>query len=360
LTTVEEVAKSMSERRDPVDGVRKDFNPGQPRDWHGRWRKYKVVIGGVTTQGEEKTLDEAADALARHYRSGRDEKFEVLAHETRGGLQRVRQLDAREQAHLIERARRKLTKSMGARALTNSGSPAAGVEKARLWDEKKHPRGWGGRWVRVFSYGSNLDQSLMESRAPGARVLTTGRLPDHSVHFPGGLPNARPTQGHTLHGVVHEVPEGSMRSLDAVESGYDKDLLTVKTPLGPMKNVVVYRMADRGGGWRSQYGGLHGATLRGRRDHRLPTLDVEVQTPDHERLLLEALDRPPLNSAMRESWKRRVRGLGVTAMLSLSPAHRRAVASAVRGLMRSREPRGAGGLEPDYQRLAELAAWLEE
>lgn len=79
--------------------------------------------------------------------------------------------------------------------------------------------------VRVFAYGSNLCVARMLARAPGARVLVTGRIPGHALrwHKKGrdgsGKCDAMATgdAADEVWGAVYEMPESDKRALDRFE-----------------------------------------------------------------------------------------------------------------------------------------------
>ena len=77
-----------------------------------------------------------------------------------------------------------------------------------------------------FAYGSNLDPARMNGRCPTAKFVCRAALPNHRLCFPraGGMP-AHGVAGiavccsSSTWGVIYEVPEFDMKSLDKAE-GY--------------------------------------------------------------------------------------------------------------------------------------------
>ncbi|MEK7331485.1 MAG: gamma-glutamylcyclotransferase family protein [Candidatus Eisenbacteria bacterium] len=94
-----------------------------------------------------------------------------------------------------------------------------------------------------FAYGSNLDPDQMRTRCPESRVVGLAALPDHRLTFPlhsegwgGGAAGASHAHGSTVWGVLYELSESDLASLDRYEGWkgpgdhhnlYDRDLVTV-------------------------------------------------------------------------------------------------------------------------------------
>ena len=95
-----------------------------------------------------------------------------------------------------------------------------------------------------FAYGSNLDLDQLRARAPDARVVGLGLLRDHKLTFPlrsvtwgGGAAGVSHAHGGTVWGVLYELTESDLASLDAYEgwhgpgshhNTYDRELVTVE------------------------------------------------------------------------------------------------------------------------------------
>ena len=75
-----------------------------------------------------------------------------------------------------------------------------------------------------FAYGSNLDPEQMRQRCPGHRVVGLAELRDHRLTFPltshdwgGGVAGLAVAHGESVWGVVHELTEADLASLDRYE-----------------------------------------------------------------------------------------------------------------------------------------------
>jgi gamma-glutamylcyclotransferase len=95
-----------------------------------------------------------------------------------------------------------------------------------------------------FAYGSNLSTAQMRERAPGHRVVGLAALRDHRVEFPrysprwaGGVLSVKPHRGDTVWGIVYDVTEPDLASLDQHEgfradgdqhNVYDRPIVTVE------------------------------------------------------------------------------------------------------------------------------------
>ncbi|MHB8511121.1 MAG: gamma-glutamylcyclotransferase family protein [Actinomycetota bacterium] len=91
--------------------------------------------------------------------------------------------------------------------------------------------------MRYFSYGSNMDPDQMAHRCPGAHVITTGILEHHRLDFvrdpaifDGGVATIIDAIGESVHGVVWEIDDSHLASLDEWEAyplGYDRFEITL-------------------------------------------------------------------------------------------------------------------------------------
>jgi hypothetical protein len=77
-----------------------------------------------------------------------------------------------------------------------------------------------------FAFGSNLDPDQMKVRCPGHRVVGMAALRDHKLVFPifsnswnGGVASLQLSHGNDVWGVVYDLTEDDLRSLDGYE-GY--------------------------------------------------------------------------------------------------------------------------------------------
>ena len=89
-----------------------------------------------------------------------------------------------------------------------------------------------------FAYGSNLLQSQMQARCPGARIHSVVRLAGYELCFPMisftrsgmGVASIRPNEDAYVEGVIYTVTEDDFRRLDHYESEgikYRRDTITI-------------------------------------------------------------------------------------------------------------------------------------
>lgn len=83
-----------------------------------------------------------------------------------------------------------------------------------------------GSRMLYFAYGSNLSTEQMQSRCPGHTVVGMGVLRDHRLAFPltshdwgGGVASVVPSHGANVWGMVFDLSEAHLASLDRYE-GY--------------------------------------------------------------------------------------------------------------------------------------------
>jgi gamma-glutamylcyclotransferase (GGCT)/AIG2-like uncharacterized protein YtfP len=76
-----------------------------------------------------------------------------------------------------------------------------------------------------FAYASNLDPEQMKRRAPGSAVVGLAELRDHRVAFTqysstwgGGVASIQPAHGESVWGVLFEVTDEDLASLDGYEN----------------------------------------------------------------------------------------------------------------------------------------------
>ena len=75
-----------------------------------------------------------------------------------------------------------------------------------------------------FAYGSNMNWTQMQKRCPSARFIALAELKDHRLAFPlrsksrgCGTAGAIPQAGQTVWGVVYEIEECDLETLDRAE-----------------------------------------------------------------------------------------------------------------------------------------------
>jgi hypothetical protein len=94
-----------------------------------------------------------------------------------------------------------------------------------------------------FAYASNLDPEQMNERCPGHVVVGLASLHDHRIGFPrfseergGGTASLLPAHGKEAWGVVYDVTEAHLATLDSHEgykgqgdqhNAYDRETVTV-------------------------------------------------------------------------------------------------------------------------------------
>lgn len=75
-----------------------------------------------------------------------------------------------------------------------------------------------------FAFGSNLNPTQMKQRCPGHRVVGLGALRDYRLAFPltshdwgGGVAGVQVAHGQTVWGIVYDLTEADLTSLDGYE-----------------------------------------------------------------------------------------------------------------------------------------------
>ena len=141
-----------------------------------------------------------------------------------------------------------------------------------------------------FAYGSNLDPEQMQSRCPGATVVGLAALRDHRLVFPlysntwrGGVSSIQLTHGDTVWGMLFDLTEEHLRTLDSFESFrgpgnqhnvYDREQVTVELTRpddGSFgRRVRAWAYVARPSNPSPPSRRYLDAILRGARHHRLP------------------------------------------------------------------------------------------
>jgi gamma-glutamylcyclotransferase (GGCT)/AIG2-like uncharacterized protein YtfP len=141
-----------------------------------------------------------------------------------------------------------------------------------------------------FSYGSNLDPDQIRERCPEHRVVGLAGLRDHrlafslySARWDGGVASIQLHHGETVWGILYELSEADVRSLDGHEgfrgpgdqhNVYDREHVTVELvrpdddsfPRRVRADIYVARPSNPSPPSRRYLDAL----LRGARHHRLP------------------------------------------------------------------------------------------
>lgn len=94
-----------------------------------------------------------------------------------------------------------------------------------------------------FAYGMNTNPAEMSVRCPGAVALGHARLVNHSFRFALHA-DVEPCPGSYVDGVLWEISEEHLRSLDQLEGyPYYYDRVVASVVLGPRTyHALVYRM----------------------------------------------------------------------------------------------------------------------
>ncbi len=85
-----------------------------------------------------------------------------------------------------------------------------------------------------FAYGSNMNWPQMQRRCPSAQFVCVARLANyefgitrHSRLRDCGTANVFPAQGKEVCGIVYDVNEADLVTLDSFEDGYRRELMPV-------------------------------------------------------------------------------------------------------------------------------------
>ena len=103
----------------------------------------------------------------------------------------------------------------------------------------------GSRYL-YFAYGSNLDESQMRYRTPGARLVGRARLADYRLVF-RGVADIEPAPGKLVDGKLWSITTNDLRSLDRYEGYpylYDRRELKVVRADGQVVEAIVYIMVN--------------------------------------------------------------------------------------------------------------------
>jgi gamma-glutamylcyclotransferase (GGCT)/AIG2-like uncharacterized protein YtfP len=111
--------------------------------------------------------------------------------------------------------------------------------------------------IRYFAYGSNMDPRTMRRTVPEAQVVGPGRLEGFRLEFnvysdrwEGGAANLEPDEDAHVWGVVWEVPDGAMDSLDTFvghPTFYRREDVAVAPSGSDPLECLTYRVAHQKG-----------------------------------------------------------------------------------------------------------------
>lgn len=110
--------------------------------------------------------------------------------------------------------------------------------------------------MRYFAYGSNMERVWMKKRCPGAKFVSAALLRDHDITFSrssamwgGGTADLKATPGGSVEGVLWEITEADLKSLDSFEGfprEYIRKTITVEAQ-GKSVEALVYVVVNPGG-----------------------------------------------------------------------------------------------------------------
>tara|TARA_B100001765_G_C19328535_1_gene260672 strand:- start:33 stop:623 length:591 start_codon:yes stop_codon:yes gene_type:complete len=112
---------------------------------------------------------------------------------------------------------------------------------------------------KCFAYGSNLDLIQMNRRCPSSKIISKGSLSDYRLDFNryssgwgGGVADVIPVKGSEVWGLVFELSDTDMDSLDFYEgcykdrpSLYERSKVVINTPKGPIPDVWLYTVVEK-------------------------------------------------------------------------------------------------------------------
>ena len=112
---------------------------------------------------------------------------------------------------------------------------------------------------KCFAYGSNLDLIQMNRRCPSSKIISKGSLDNYRLDFNryssgwgGGVADVIPVKGSEVWGLVFELSDTDMDSLDFYEgcykdrpSLYERSKVVINTPKGPIPDVWLYTVVEK-------------------------------------------------------------------------------------------------------------------
>ena len=136
-----------------------------------------------------------------------------------------------------------------------------------------------------FAYGSNMNRDQMNKRCPGATLLGPAMLPDFRLAFTIYSPNREcgcadivHSPGDTVHGLLYQLPDTDLRTLDKYEghpNQYLRFSVAVHTPDGGVIESESYHVVNKTPGLHPspEYLGL---ILDASVEHGFPELYIEM------------------------------------------------------------------------------------
>jgi gamma-glutamylcyclotransferase len=134
-----------------------------------------------------------------------------------------------------------------------------------------------------FSYGTNMDPVGMRERAPGAKPLGAARLGGWRLTFTAdapdtgyGVPHVEPDENDEVWGVLWDVTEDDMKSLDEYEgvgvSAYVRDMVAVSRGDEVVEAITYLAQAHS---YQQPSKEFVEQIVRGAEAHNLPAIYVE-------------------------------------------------------------------------------------
>lgn len=143
---------------------------------------------------------------------------------------------------------------------------------------------------RYFAYGSNLSLTQMRERCPSTRVIGPAILREYVLSFPrysrrwsGGVAGIEPMPGQHAEGVIYEINDADLRTLDGFEgyvegrtrNAYERITVEVEVADGSKLTVLTYR-ANPQPGWPFPPSVAYASTIqRGAVEHGLSKALIE-------------------------------------------------------------------------------------
>jgi len=126
-----------------------------------------------------------------------------------------------------------------------------------------------------FAYGSNMSSERLRSRSTSVKVIGRAFLNDWKIVFNkrsrdgSGKANLVESPGNVTWGVLYEICNSDLDTLDRVEGGYQRITVKVQQPCGKMVEAVTYRSENLTND-PLPYKWYKELLLSGAREHNLP------------------------------------------------------------------------------------------
>lgn len=129
--------------------------------------------------------------------------------------------------------------------------------------------------VFYFAYGSNMSSEHLHSRITSVKIIGRAFLQDWRIVFNkrskdgSGKANLVENPGNVVWGVLYEINDSDMNTLDMIEGGYERVTVRVQKPDGNEVEAVTYVSKDLTNDSRP-YRWYKKLLLSGAREHNLP------------------------------------------------------------------------------------------